>query len=168
MAKGAIKLTSHLGADVETRSSEYDHRALRLWLRMLATTNAIQRSIRERLRSEFAVTLPRFDLMAQLERREQGLSMGELSQQMMVTGGNVTGIVAALESEGLVVREIDPSDRRITLVKLSDVGRQSFVRMAKIHEAWIVDIFSVLSAKQQEALGSLLGDVKGSVLMSGR
>ena len=87
-------------ADAETRLSEDDHDALRLWLRLLACTNVIETEVRQRLHREFGTTLPRFDFMAQLERVPDGLRMGELSRRMMVTGGNVTGIAAALEERG--------------------------------------------------------------------
>ena len=147
-------------ADIETRLTEGDHQALRLWLRLLACTNLIEGSVRERLKSEFAITLPRFDLMAQLQRSPAGLSMGELSQRLMVTGGNVTGIVAALEAEGLIVREPDLGDRRISRVRLTDAGKTSFERMAKVHEEWIVGLFVGLSAVEQADLSELLGQLK--------
>ena len=100
------------GSDTETRATSDDHQALRLWLRMLACTNLIEGEVRSRLRQQFDITLPRFDLMAQLERVPGGLKMGELSKRMMVTGGNVTGITDQLVAEGLVVREDNPADRR--------------------------------------------------------
>lgn len=146
--------------DTETRLTEGDHQALRLWLRLLACTNLIEGIVRERLKGEFAITLPRFDLMAQLQRSPAGLSMGELSQRLMVTGGNVTGIVAALEAEGLIVREPDPDDRRISRVRLTDAGETSFARMAKAHEQWIVNLFAGLTAQEQAGLSELLGRLK--------
>ena len=84
--------------------------------------------VRSRLRQEFDTTLPRFDLLAQLERTPDGLTMRELSQRLMVTGGNVTGITDQLEAEGLVVREAHPSDRRSFTVKLTASGRRQFDR----------------------------------------
>ena len=99
---------------------------MRLWLRMLACTNRIENFVRQNLQARFETTLPRFDLMAQLERAPQGLKMSELSQRMMVTGGNVTGITDGLEKEGLVLREVDPTDRRVFHVKLSD-GRPTAI-----------------------------------------
>src|SRR5918911_4500173 len=81
-----------------------DHRALRIWLRLLTCTQMIERVVRSRLRERFGTTLPRFDLMAQLARHPEGLKMNELSRRLMVTGGNVTAIVDQLEKEGLVDR----------------------------------------------------------------
>ncbi|MBI1771966.1 MAG: MarR family transcriptional regulator, partial [Burkholderiales bacterium] len=93
--------------DMESRLTQDDHQSLRLWLRMLSCTVMIEGEIRSRLRSEFGITLPRFDLMAQLERHPEGLRMGELSKRMMVTGGNITGITDQLEQEKLVTRVAD-------------------------------------------------------------
>ena len=147
-------------ADTETRLTEDDHHALKLWLRMLACTNVIESEVRQRLKKEFAITLPRFDLMAQLQRSPEGLAMGELSRRMMVTGGNVTGIATALEAEGLIVREPDPNDRRVYRVRLTAAGRRSFARMAKSHETWIVELYAGLSDSEQGALSELLGKLK--------
>ena len=97
--------------DRESGSRADDHRALRLWLRLLTCTQLIEGQVRGRLRERFATTLPRFDLMSQLERHPQGLKMNELSRRMMVTGGNVTGIVDQLAAEGLVERQADAADR---------------------------------------------------------
>ena len=108
--------------DLETRVTEQDHQALRLWLRLLSCTMRIENHVRGRLRQEFGTTLPRFDLMAQLERCPGGLRMTELSQRLMVSGGNITGIADQLEREGLVARTFDPSDRRASTVKLTEAG----------------------------------------------
>ena len=109
--------------DVETRIVSDDHAAIRLWLRMLATNRLIETRMRRLLQERYQTTLPRFDLMAQLERVPGGLKMGELSKRMMVTGGNVTGITDLLEQEGLVERVDDPGDRRAWFVKLILVER---------------------------------------------
>ncbi len=146
--------------DAESRVLDDHHQAIKLWLRMLACTTRIETVIRQRLRSEFGTTLPRFDLMAQLEREPDGLSMGELSARMMVTGGNVTGIVDQLEGEGLVVREDHPSDRRAFRVRLTAAGRRQFRRMAAVHETWIVELFDGWSAAQKTQVHGLLATLK--------
>lgn len=146
--------------DLETRATDDHHDALRVWLRLLATTNLIEAQVRTRLQERFGMTLPRFDLLAQLERFPTGLRMSELSARMMVTGGNVTGITDALEREGLVVREADPTDRRVWLVRLTSAGRRSFRVMADEHERWIVDIFAGLPNRDIAQLNELLGRVK--------
>ncbi len=147
-------------ADVESRVLDDHHQALKIWLRMLACTTRVENVIRQRLRSEFGTTLPRFDLMAQLDREPDGLSMGELSARMMVTGGNVTGIVDQLESEGLVQRASHPSDRRAYQVRLTAAGRRQFRRMATVHEAWIVELFDGWSPAQKTQVHTLLATLK--------
>ena len=134
--------------------------ALRLWLRRLTCTQLIETRIRGELRDGFAMTLPRFDLMAQLERAPDGLKMNELSRRMMVTGGNVTGITDQLVQEDLVERVQVPGDRRAYCVRLTPKGRTEFAEMAHAHEAWVVDAFDELSEREQETLHRLLGKVK--------
>ena len=146
--------------DLETRVNDAHHQALKLWLRLLACTNKIENEIRGRLRAKFDITLPRFDLMAQLERNPGGLKMNELSQRLMVTGGNVTGITDQLEKEGLVVRTSDPSDRRAFTVKLTPAGRWVFAKMAAVHEQWVVELFAGLSAVEKDQIYRLLATLK--------
>ena len=146
--------------DHESRVADDHHQAIKLWLRMLACTTRIENIVRQRLRSEFGTTLPRFDLMAQLDREAEGLSMGELSARLMVTGGNVTGIVDQLEGEGLVVREDHPTDRRAFRVRLTAAGRRQFRRMAAVHEAWIVELFDGWDATQKNQVHGLLATLK--------
>jgi DNA-binding MarR family transcriptional regulator len=149
--------------DAETRVHDDHHLSLRLWLRLLTCTNQIESRIRQSLQSGFETTLPRFDLMAQLERAPGGLKMSELSQRMMVTGGNVTGITDGLEKEGLVLREVDSADRRVFRVRLTAEGRRQFRRMAVEHEQWIIDLFGSLGTKQKRQLTELLGELKAHV-----
>jgi DNA-binding MarR family transcriptional regulator len=146
--------------DHESRLHEGDHEALRLWLRLLTCTNLIEGQIRADLRSDFACTLPRFDLMAQLYRHPNGLKMGELSRRLMVTGGNVTGIADQLVKEGQVQRETDANDRRAFLVKLTPSGRKAFARMAAQHEQWVVGLLGGLSETERHTLYELLGRLK--------
>lgn len=155
-------MTAH-SVDLETRVDESDHAALRLWLRLLTCTNLIEHSIRARLRGDFTSTLPRFDLLAQLERAASGLRMSELSKRMMVTGGNITALTEQLEMEGLVERSTDPDDRRVTRVMLSDNGRQRFAEMATAHERWIGELTDELSRQDAALLYELLGKLKSSV-----
>lgn len=151
-------------ADRETIARAADHRALRIWLRLLTCTQMIERVVRSRLRGRFGTTLPRFDLMAQLERHREGLKMSELSQLLMVTGGNVTAIVDQLEREGLVERLPEPSDRRAFRIRLTRAGERSFADMARAHEAWVVDLLSGLSRKEHEELLKLLAKLKASAM----
>jgi DNA-binding MarR family transcriptional regulator len=146
--------------DLEARGHGEHPEALRLWLRLLTCTQLVEKEVRSRLRERFATTLPRFDLMAQLERAPQGLKMNELSTRMMVTGGNVTGITDQLVGEGLVDRLTVAGDRRACRVRLTAKGRRLFREMAHEHEAWIVDAFAALSERELATLHRLLGKVK--------
>ena len=146
--------------DMERRAHADHHASLRLWLRLLSATTRIEDTIRQRLREQFGITLPRFDLMAQLEREREGLTMGELSRRMMVTGGNVTSIVDQLEKEQMVQRQSLPGDRRAFRVSLTPTGRKAFAAMAQAHEDWVVELLSPLSERQQEQLHKLLGTLK--------
>ena len=153
-------MSEALNADHEFRAHADQHASLRLWLRLLSCTTRVEDKIRQKLRESFDITLPRFDLMAQLERHPDGLTMGELSRRMMVTGGNITTIVDQLEKEKLVVREVGVNDRRSFTVKLTQAGRDAFGDMAIAHEAWVADLFEGLSVNQQTELYTLLGAMK--------
>jgi DNA-binding MarR family transcriptional regulator len=147
--------------DSESRTTADDHQALRLWLRLLACTNRVEEPLRKRLREQFdGTSLPRFDLMAQLDRHPQGLKMRELSRRLMVTGGNVTGLVDKLVAEGLLERRNDSADRRVFSVLLTPEGKRQFRTMARAHEEWVVELFAGLDARQQAALFELLGRLK--------
>lgn len=146
--------------DLEARVHSEHPEALRLWLRLLTCAQLIEKKIRSGLREHFDTTLPRFDLMAQLERHPEGLKMKELSHRLMVTGGNVTGITDLLVAEGLVERQGVEGDRRAFRVRLTPAGHEAFANMARVHEAWIVDAFDGLSARDMEQLYRLLGKVK--------
>ena len=146
--------------DLEARAHAEHPDELRLWLRLLTCTQLIEKQVRTDLREQWGTTLPRFDLMAQLEREPEGMRMNELSRRMMGTGGNITGITAQLEAEGLVERAEVEGDRRAYLVRLTPKGRQQFNAMAQAHEAWIVDAFASLSARDIQTLHALLGKVK--------
>ncbi|MGJ7558596.1 MarR family winged helix-turn-helix transcriptional regulator [Variovorax sp. RB2P76] len=146
--------------DLEARAHSEHPEALRLWLRLLTCTQLIEKQVRNELRSQFTTTLPRFDLMSQLERSPEGLKMNELSRRMMVTGGNVTGITDQLVTEGLVERINVEGDRRAWRVRLTARGRKLFNEMAQQHEDWIVGAFSGLSTKEIAQLHKLLGKVK--------
>jgi len=150
--------------DLEARAHAEHPEELRLWLRLLTCTQLIEKQVRTDLREQFDTTLPRFDLMAQLERVPEGMRMNELSRRMMVTGGNITGITDQLEAEGLVERAEVEGDRRAYRVRLTSKGRQQFNVMAHAHDAWIMDAFAALSPRDIQTLHTLLGKVKAHFL----
>lgn len=146
--------------DLESRTQPEDHHDLRLWLRLLSSSNLIENEIRSRLRTEYGTTLPRFDMMAQLYRVPDGMKMSDLSRYMMVTNGNITGITDQLEKEGFVERVKVASDRRSSLIRLTTIGKKTFAEMAVVHKQWIQELFSGLSEQKRHALFDLLGELK--------
>ena len=158
-------MNRHLVLDAETKAHETpeDHRdELRLWLRLLTCTTLIEGEIRKKLRDRFAVTLPRFDLMAQLDRAPDGMTLSDLSRRMMVSNGNVTGLVERLVDSGHVVRRASKTDRRSQVVSLTALGRAEFRAMAAEHETWIADLFGDLSRKDVADAMRLLAKTKAS------
>ena len=136
---------------------------LRLWLRLLTCAALVEGEVRARLRRDFDTTLPRFDLMAALDRASGGMTLGEVSRRMMVSNGNVTGLAARLEAEGLVERRARPGDRRAQLLRLTAKGRREFARQSAAHEAWIAGLLSGLAGEERAALFRLLGRAKAAV-----
>ena len=123
---------------------------LRLWIRLLRSARAIEGEIRERLRKEFTVTLPQFDVMAALARKEAGMSMTELSRMLMVSNGNVTGIIDRLAAEKLVLRQAPANDRRSYIVRLTPKGAAQFAIIAKAHEGWVDELLLDIDATAAE------------------
>lgn len=149
--------------DLETRLVEEDHHSIKLWLRLLTCSSLVESELRSRLREEFDTTLPRFDFLSQLQRAPQGLTMGELSRRMMVSGGNVSGLSTQLVKEGLVSRSTLPEDRRTYMVSLTPVGKKFFAKIAKRHEEWVIELLGDLSLDDVDQLAELLGKVKTTV-----
>ena len=145
---------------LEARIADADHLALKLWLRLLASSTQIEVDIRGRLRENFDISLPRFDYLAQLYRHRDGLRMNMLTRYLMVTGGSVTGLTDELEKDGLVQRDNDPDDRRSVRVCLTAAGRKSFERMAREHEAWVVELFAGLDGTQKKTMYEALGRLR--------
>jgi DNA-binding MarR family transcriptional regulator len=139
---------------------------LRLWLRLLAATNEMERALRRRLREEFGTTLPRFDVMAALDRAPDGLSMSELSRRLMVTNGNTTVLVAALEKDGLVQRSVPASDRRSFMVELTDAGQEAFGRMADVHSEWVSELLSGVDLASARELSQGLHEARLAIQAS--
>lgn len=159
-----MKPTDHdAPLDQETRLREDDHHSLKLWLRLLTCSSMIEGRLRSALRKEFDTTLPRFDLMAQLERVPQGLTMGELSRRMMVSGGNVSGIASQLVKEGLLDRQPVPTNRRTFMVKLTAQGKREFAELARRHEEWVIECLGHLRPAEVDTLMELLNRVKGGI-----
>ena len=144
----------------EARATADDHSVVRLWLRLFSCSAQIEQQIRARLRERFAMTLPRFDYLAQLERFPDGLRLTDLSRYLMVTGGNVTVLTTQLFADGFIERLADPLDGRSTLVRLTATGRRRFLRMASEHEDWLVELLAGFEPTHRDALYELLGRLR--------
>lgn len=148
--------------DRESSLTKDDRLDLRVWFRLLTCATIIERSVRQGLREEFGITLPKFDLLSQLDRAGEGLTMGELSRRLMVTNGNVTGLIDRLVTEGLVARQPSPHDRRAQVVRLTPAGKQAFDSMIPKHQDFIAERFQGISRTELAELHRLLGKLKTS------
>jgi DNA-binding MarR family transcriptional regulator len=141
---------------------------LRTWLRLLTCVNMIEGTVRARLHAQFATTLPRFDVLAALDAAGKDLTMGALSARLMVTSGNVTGLINGMEKDGLVLRRPHPADRRSTLIGMTEAGRALFARMAPQHAGWIEETMAALDRAEAAELWAALGRLKASVRAAAR
>lgn len=136
---------------------------VRVWLRLLSCATIIEKRLRRRFVARFDTTLPRFDVMAALERHPDGISMGELSRSLLVSNGNVTALVRQLQSDGLTMARTDPRDGRSSIVALTEQGRRHFAELAAAHRGWIKRMFAGISRDDQKALYDLLAVLKLSI-----
>ena len=150
-------MTAHREISAHTRPESKER--LRLWLRLLKVSRAIEVELRERFRVEFATTLPRFDVMSALDRYPDGLKMSELSKDLKVSNGNVTVIVDRLLQDGFILREAVPGDRRAARIRLTREGQQEFSMQAAAHEAWVDALLDEVDADQAAELSVLLNRI---------
>lgn len=143
-----------------TSASSATEANVRLWLRLLGCTTQIEKRVQRGLAERFGSTLPRFDVLAALDRRGAGMTMGELSRALLVSNGNVTGIVKALARDGFVALEPLPGDRRVSVVTLTPLGSAHFAELAAAHHGWIDDLLGPLPHPAREALQSHLDTLK--------
>ena len=131
-------------------------RRLKMWIRLLGVTRAAEGELREFLRVRHDTTLPRFDVMAALFRRRDGVTMSELSRMLLVSNGNATTVVDRLEKDGLVRRTPSASDRRTVHVALTPEGLTQFEGLAAEHEAEVSRLFAGLSGADLDSLTEIL------------
>ena len=149
--------TSRLGEQSRGKQS------LRLWLRLLACENLVEHTVRARLRVDFEITLPQFDVLSELERVGHKMTMSELSRELMVSNGNVTGVIDRLEKSGFVTRTRAEHDRRVQYIDLTDRGRKEWEGMAASHECWLDDLLAGLTIDDMADLQALLIKTRDSV-----
>ena len=168
IARRATRVELVADSDMETRGQEAlgsraRHGDLRLWLRILTIHKLVNNEVRRRLREQFGMSLSRFDLLAQLDGRPEGMRMGELSKRLMVTTGNITGLVDELVAEGLVERLPDPTNRRASLAAMTAKGRRIFGAAARANELWIEELFAGLTATDKAAMFDMFGRQKADI-----
>ena len=150
-----------------SRAKQHAATPLRIWLRLLSCTNLIESRVRGRLRENFASTLPRFDMLAQLDmaarESREGLTMGELARRLLVSNGNLTGLTSRLVKEGLVTRATSSHDRRAQRVRLTAAGKRAFDAMAADHRRWIESMLGDMDSVDSTQLYDLMGRLKDTV-----
>ena len=136
---------------------------LRLWVRLLACARIIEKQLRRNFQEQFDTTLPRFDVMAALDRAPAGLNMGALSRALLVSNGNVTSIVRQLQEQGSVVARPDPEDGRSAIAALTPAGKAHFAELAEAHHQWVRTALADFPPERQEQLLTLLGELRRSL-----
>lgn len=136
---------------------------IRVLLRLLSCSMTIEKRLRRRFVEQFDTTLPRFDVLATLERHPDGITMSELSRALLVSNGNVTALVRQLEGDGYVSVRVAPDDRRRSIVALTEPGEYHFAELASAHHQWITNMFAGMSPADLKALYGLLATLKTSI-----
>ncbi|MDG2534191.1 MarR family transcriptional regulator [Sphingomonas sp. HITSZ_GF] len=144
-----------------------DRGSVRLWLRLLTCTTVIEKRLKRGFADQYDMTLPRFDVMAALDRHPEGMTMGQLSQALLVSNGNVTGVVQALVRDRYVSLAPSPTDGRSSIVRLSQLGRECFAGLAEAHHEWIEAMLAGLGREERGHLHQLLGVLKDSLAADG-
>jgi len=137
--------------------------ALRIWLRLLTSSQLIEKQVRGRFRTDFDTTLPRFDVLAALAREPDGQTMGDVSRWLLVSSGNITGIMTRLVDDGLVTRDQSSDDRRSSMVRLTKAGQKEFKKLSMAHENWVKQLLRGMTKQEMAALDELLIKVKLSL-----
>jgi DNA-binding MarR family transcriptional regulator len=139
-----------------------DRSSVRLWLRLLSCTMAIEKDVQRRF-AGLGATLARFDVLAALDREPKGMTMGALSRALLVSNGNVTQLVQKLAKDGLVRIAPSPADRRASIVRLTPRGRADFATLAAAHHDWIDALMAGMDGQARDTLYQALGPLKRSI-----
>lgn len=129
-------------------------RALRMWIALARCYSTYSRAVACKV-SDYGLTTPQFGVLEALYHLGP-LSLGELAEKLLVTGGNVTYVMDRLEEQELVYRERSPEDRRVIQAKLTDKGRQTIADVFPGHGAFIEQLSGHLERDEQDTLRYLL------------
>ncbi len=136
---------------------------VRVLVRLLSCSTTIEKRLRRRFVDQFNTTLPRFDVLATLDRFPDGISMGDLSNALLVSNGNVTVVVKQLEADGFVRSNVAENDRRRFIVMLTPQGREHFRMLVEAHNGWIERMFEGMPEGDLKQLFALLAKLKSSL-----
>lgn len=164
MSKGSVRTGRASEAPSSSRfsaASDVGAMNVSLWVRLLESHNLMLSEVRRRLSDD--CTMPRFDLLANLER-EDGQTLAQLSRRMLVTAGNLTGLVDRAERDGVVERRADPTDRRLSRVYLTPKGRELITSLMPTHSAYITELLAGLETTDRRELRRLLGKLRDSLM----
>jgi len=135
---------------------------VRLSLRLLSTSRLIEREVDALMRARFNSTIARFDFLSALDRHG-ALTLGEVSEYLLVSNGNITQLNARLKADRLIESEQDANDRRVHRVRLTTRGATVFKLMAKAHATLIDRLLGDLTQADRHALMRLADGAKASI-----
>jgi len=164
MQKAIIPRSSRI--ESSTSSKTRSKQTLRLWLRLFSCQSMIEDRIRTLLRNQHGITLPQFDVLAELENVDRSLTMTELSKLLVVSNGNITGVIDRLERDQFLTRIRSEKDRRVQHIRLTSQGKARFLKIAAEHEQWVAQLLSDINPKEVDQMIELLKNTKESILNS--
>ena len=130
---------------------------IRTWLQLVKTVLPMEREVNRLFQQEFGQSLPRFDVLSQLERAlPDGLAVGVLAEHLIASAGNITRLVSRMADEGLVARRAADGDRRSQIVGITGKGLDIYRAMADRHTAWAVDRMGALTEHEKAAVKAIL------------
>ena len=149
----------------ETKRSEVDHPAerdwsedqevaLRLWVTLARCHATYGKAVASKVQ-DYGLTTPQFGTLEALYHLGP-LSLGELAEKLLVTGGNVTYVMDRLEDQGLVYRYRRPDDRRVIQARLTAEGRELVADVFPDHASHIEHLSRHLTSEEQTLLAGLL------------
>lgn len=126
------------------------------WLALVRCFSSVERVLMRHFAQEYNSSLPRYDVLTALALHRSGLTMGDLASMLMVTKGNITGVVRRLEQDKLVLKNTSSKDRRVQSVKISAKGMRLWEKMHADYDEKISMLMSGQSEEQSRALVNAL------------
>lgn len=155
----------HHHPPAERSWSGEEERALRLWIALARAYATFSRAVSGRV-SDYGLTPAQFGVLEALHHLGP-LSLGELAEKLLVTGGNVTYVMDRLEESGLVRRKRSGRDRRVVLAHLTERGRCLIADVFPGHASFVRELVAPLERREQEELRRLLKKLGLSIAAEG-